>query len=74
MENTIKYIFNYTEHTRFGEKRYRTKTLRLSRELFDRYDVDEMLKAFRSEQSKFVYHDSTAVVRTIKVGRTEFQI
>lgn len=75
MKTTFKYLFSFTEYnTRLGEKKYRTKTLHLPRDLFDHYDVDGMLKAFRSEESKFTLSDSTVVVRTIKVGRTEFQI
>lgn len=75
MKTTFKYVFRFTEYnTRLGEKRYRTKTLHLPRELFEHYDVDGMLRAFRSEESKFTFSDSTVVVKTIKVGRTEFQI
>lgn len=75
MKTTFKYVFNFTEYnTRLGEKKYRTKTLHLPRELFDQYDVDGMMRAFRSEESKFTFSDSTVVVKTIKVGRTEFQI
>lgn len=79
MKTTFKYVFRFTEYnTRLGEKRCRTKTLNLPRELFEHYDVDGMLRAFRSEERKkerkFTFSDSTVVVKTIKVGRTEFQI
>lgn len=75
MKTTFKYIFSFTEYnTRLDEKRYRTKTLNLPCELFEQYDVEGMLRAFRSEESKFTFPDSKVIVRTIKVGRTEFQI
>lgn len=75
MKGTFKYVFKYIErNSRLEEKKTRTKTLHLPRELFDHYDVDGMLKAFRSEMSKFTYSDSTVTVKSIKVGRTEFQV
>lgn len=75
MKTTFKYVFSFIEYnTRLGEKKYRTKTLHLPRELFDHYDVDGMMRAFRSEERKFTFSDSTVTVKTIKVGRTEFQI
>lgn len=75
MKTTFKYVFRFIEYnTRFGEKKYRTKTLHLPRELFDHYDVDGMMRAFRSEERKFTFSDSTVTVKTIKVGRTELQI
>lgn len=75
MKTTFKYVFSFTEYnTRLDEKRYRTKTLTLPCELFEQYDVDGMLRAFRSEKRKFTFSDSEVIVRTIKVGNTEFQI
>lgn len=75
MKTTFKYVFSFIEYnTRLCEKKYRTKTLHLPRELFDHYDVDGMMRAFRSEERKFTFSDSTVTVKTIKVGRTEFQI
>lgn len=70
---TLKYRFHFVEsNKRLGEKRRRVKTLELPRELFDHYDVDRMEKAFRSEAYKFTSRDSNVVLKSIKVGRTEF--
>ena len=75
MKTTFKYRFYFTERTsRLAEKKSRSKTLELPRELFDHYDVDGMLKAFFSASNKFTYHDSNISVTSIKVGRTLFQI
>ena len=75
MKTTFRYVFKYTElNSRLGEKKNRTKTLHLTRELFDHYDVEGMVRAFRSESDKFTYHDSTVIVKSIRVGRTEFQL
>ena len=70
---TFKYRFRFLElNTRLEMRKTRTKTLELSRELFDHYDVDKMIKAFRSESHKFTFPDSNVVLKSIKVGRTEF--
>lgn len=70
---TLKYRFRFVEsNTRLGERKTRVKTLELSRELFDHYDVDRMIKAFRSEAYKFTLPDSNVALKSIKVGRTEF--
>lgn len=72
---TLKYRFRFVEaNTRLGERKTRTKTLELPRELFDHYDVDRMMKAFWSEADKFTLHDSNVSLKSIKVGRTEFML
>lgn len=75
MQDTFRYVFRFTEiNTRLGERKRRSKTLRLSREFFDKYNVDGMIKEFRSVQDKFTLNDSTVVINSITVGRTQFQI
>lgn len=71
----LKYTFRFIEiNNRLGERKRRSKTLELGRELFDHYDVDGMERAFNSAKSKFTFSDSTVIIKTIKVGRTEFQM
>lgn len=75
MKNTFKYTFRFIEiNSRLGMRKHRSKTLELDRELFDHYNVDGMMKAFNSVKSKFTFDDSNVIIKTIKVGRTEFQM
>lgn len=71
----LKYTFKFIEiNNRLEERKHRSKTIELNRELFDHYNVDGMVQAFNSAKSKFTQHDSTVIIKSIKVGRTEFQM
>lgn len=71
----MKATFRYIESNyRLNEKKSRTKTMDLPRKLFDHYDVDGMLKAFNGVVNGFTQSDSIVTVKTIKIGRREFQV
>ena len=75
MKTTYKYQFFFTEsNRRLDMIRARSKTLELPKELFDRYDVDGMIKAFFAQADKFTFGDSNVYVKSIKVGRTTFKV
>lgn len=71
MKATFKYI---ESNFRLNEKKNRTKTMDLPCELFDHYDVDGMMKAFNGVVKGFTQSDSIVTVKTIKIGRREFQV
>lgn len=71
----MKYQFSFIEiNNRLGVRKNRTETLDLDPMFYDHYDVGGMIKAFRARRSRFAYHDSELVVRSIKVGRATFKL
>ena len=69
----IKFIF-IEKNSRLDEIKRRTKTLEMSRELVDTFNVDGMIKEFKNKMSSFTFHDSIIVIKKIRAGRYEFQV
>lgn len=71
----MKVKFSFIEkNKRLNEIKKRTKTLDLSKELINQFDVDAMIKEFKFRMSSFIFHDSIVLIKKIRAGKYEFQV
>lgn len=71
----MKIKFNFVEkNSRLNEVKRRTKTLEMSKELVDTFNVTGMMKEFKIKMSSFIFHDSDVAIKKIRAGRYEFQV
>ena len=59
---------------RLQSRKQWTYSINISEKDFETYDVGGMIKKFEPQVLPRVPHDSDIIIKTIKVGRTEFQI
>lgn len=69
----VKFIFT-EKNNRLNEVKNRAKTLELSKEFVDKFDVEGMVKEFKNKMNSFIFHDSNIVIKKIKAGKYEFQV
>ena len=71
----MKATYFFTEtNTRLEMRKNRRITLEIPGELFKHYDVDGMEKYFRTYINEHVFHDSSIILKSIKIGNTHFQL
>lgn len=58
----IKFIF-IEKNSRLNEVKRRTKTLEMSREFVDTFNVDGMIKEFKNKMNSFIFHDSNIIIK-----------
>lgn len=59
---------------RLAEKKDRTITVEIAKELYDNWDIDGMEKAAEKQIMKLEQHDTFVTVKTIKIGRHIFEL
>lgn len=64
----------YTEiNRRLGERKYRTKTVDVSKKMYDTWDWNGIERTFRVKINGYCQNDSVIKVNKIKVGRAILQ-
>ena len=62
------------KNRRLEMNKTRTLTFEVKEEDFRTYNVDAMERTALDYMKSYIYKDSTIILKTIKVGRTEFQL